>query len=60
MEHFGYENVFRVTNYGNGAFDGYHGQNILLFEEFGAVAQETIDKKNCFSLSKLSLQNTFI
>lgn len=53
LEHFEYPNVFRVTNYGNGAFDGYHGQNVLLFEEFRAVSHGTIDKKSCFSLSEM-------
>lgn len=34
MEHYGYENVFRVTNYMHGGFDSYHGQNVIIFEEF--------------------------
>lgn len=33
MEHFGYENVYRVTNY-RYPFDGYHGQDVIIFEEF--------------------------
>lgn len=33
MEEFGYENVFRVTNYAH-PFDGYAGQDVLLFDEF--------------------------
>lgn len=34
MEHYGYENVFRVTNYMHGGFDNYHGQSVIVFEEF--------------------------
>ena len=33
MEHFGYENVYRVTDY-RYPFDGYRGQDVLVFEEF--------------------------
>lgn len=33
MEHFGYENVYRVTNYKN-PFDNYNGQDVILFDEF--------------------------
>ncbi len=33
MEKYGYENVFRVTNYQH-PFDGYNGQNVILFDEF--------------------------
>ncbi len=33
MEKYGYENVFRVTNYKN-PFDGYKGQDVIMFEEF--------------------------
>ncbi len=33
MDKFGYENVFRVTNYFH-PFDSYKGQDIVLFEEF--------------------------
>lgn len=33
MEEFGYENVFRTTNYAH-PFDGYAGQDVLLFDEF--------------------------
>ena len=33
MEQYGYENVFRVTNYVH-PFDGYGGEDILLFDEF--------------------------
>lgn len=40
MEKYGYQNVFRVTDYPtkgnreNGAFDMYDGQDVVLFEEF--------------------------
>lgn len=34
MEKYGYENVFRVTNYQRAPFDGYTGQDVLLFDEF--------------------------
>lgn len=34
MEQYGYSNVFRVTNYDNHPFDGYKGQDVLVFEEF--------------------------
>ena len=32
--HFGYPNVYRVTNYNSGAFDMYDGQDVILYEEF--------------------------
>lgn len=33
MEKYGYENVYRITNYDN-PFDSYKGQDIIMFEEF--------------------------
>lgn len=33
MEKYGYENVYRITNYQH-PFDGYKGQNVIVFEEF--------------------------
>lgn len=33
MERYGYENVYRVTNY-RYPFDGYKGQDVIVFEEF--------------------------
>lgn len=30
----GYANIFRVTKYDHAAFDGYKGQNVIVFEEF--------------------------
>lgn len=33
MEKYGYENVYRVTDYGH-PFDSYKGQDIVIFEEF--------------------------
>lgn len=33
MEKYGYEKVFRVTNYAH-PFDGYKGQDVILFDEF--------------------------
>lgn len=33
MEHYGYENVFRVTDYQH-PFDNYKGQDVVVFEEF--------------------------
>lgn len=33
MEKYGYENVYRVTNYKH-PFDGYRGQDVVLFDEF--------------------------
>ncbi len=33
MEKYGYPNVFRVTDYDH-PFDGYQGQDVILFEEF--------------------------
>ena len=33
MERYGYENVYRVTNY-NHPFDGYSGEPVILFDEF--------------------------
>jgi len=34
MEKHGYSNVYRITNYDNGAFDQYDGQDVVVFEEF--------------------------
>lgn len=34
MEKYGYDNVFRATSYLHGGFDTYHGQDIIIFEEF--------------------------
>lgn len=35
METNGYENVYRITNYsGNAAWDGYRGQDVVIFEEY--------------------------
>lgn len=34
MEKHGYDKVYRVTNYGNGAFDNYNSQDVILFDEF--------------------------
>jgi hypothetical protein len=34
MEKYGYENVFRITNYERGMFDAYKGQDVIIFEEF--------------------------
>ena len=36
MEQHGYENVFRVTNYQRGCYDGYRGQDVIVFEEFSS------------------------
>lgn len=33
MEQYGYQNVYRVTNYQH-PFDGYKGQDVIVFEEF--------------------------
>lgn len=42
MEHYGYSNVYRVTNYDSGSFDGYQHQDVIIFEEFRG--QITLDK----------------
>lgn len=34
MDYYGYPNVFRVTNYDSHPFDGYKGQDVIVFEEF--------------------------
>lgn len=34
MECYGYSKVFRVTNYDSHPFDGYKGQDVIIFEEF--------------------------
>lgn len=34
LDKYGYSNVYRVTDYGTGAFDGYNGQDIILFDEY--------------------------
>ena len=33
LEKYGYENIYRVTDYDH-TFDGYIGQDVLVFEEF--------------------------
>ncbi|XMB67082.1 hypothetical protein RI065_00770 [Mycoplasmatota bacterium zrk1] len=33
MDKYGYENVYRISNYKN-PFDGYEGQDVIIFEEF--------------------------
>ena len=33
-EKYGYRNIFRVTKDGHTAFDGYRGQDVVVFEEF--------------------------
>lgn len=33
MDKYGYENVYRVTDYDH-PFDSYHGQDVIVFEEF--------------------------
>ena len=35
MEKYGYENVFRVTDYHH-PFDTYEGQDVIVFEEFNS------------------------
>lgn len=34
MEEFGYDKVYRVTNYDQHPWDGYDGQDVVVFEEF--------------------------
>lgn len=34
MEKYGYDNVYRVTNYETHPFDNYKGEDVLVFEEF--------------------------
>ena len=34
MDQYGYDKVYRVTEYDAGSFDAYSGQDIILFEEF--------------------------
>lgn len=34
MERYGYENVFRLTDYVRGKFDSYKGQDVIILEEF--------------------------
>lgn len=45
MEQYGYSNVFRVTNYDKHPFDGYKGQDVIVFEEFrsGIKIQEMLN-----------------
>lgn len=38
MEQYGYENVYRVTNYAH-PFDGYAGEDVILFDEFRSSLQ---------------------
>lgn len=33
MEQYGYENVYRISDYDH-PYDGYHGQDVIMFEEF--------------------------
>ncbi len=34
MDKYGYANIYQVTSYGSGSFDGYSGQNVIIFDEF--------------------------
>ena len=34
IKKYGFNNVYRVTNYRSGAFDSYAGQDVIVFEEF--------------------------
>lgn len=34
MEKYGYKNVYQVTSYATGLFDGYSGQDVIIFDEF--------------------------
>ena len=34
MEKHGYDNVYQVTSYGTGQFDGYMGEDVIVFDEF--------------------------
>lgn len=34
IDKYGYENVYRVTNYDKGPFDTYAGEDVIVFEEF--------------------------
>lgn len=36
MHKYGFENVFRLTNYLHGGFDSYKGQDVIVFEEFNS------------------------
>lgn len=36
MNKYGFENVYRVTNYLHGGFDAYKGQDVIVFEEFNS------------------------
>lgn len=36
MDKYGFENVFRLTNYLHGGFDTYKGQDVIVFEEFNS------------------------
>ena len=39
MEQWGYENVYRVTDYAKHPFDTYNGQDVVVFEEFRSSLQ---------------------
>ena len=41
VEQYGFENVFRVTDYGAGMFDYYAGQDVIVFEEFDSSLKIT-------------------
>lgn len=41
VEEYGFENVFRVTDYGSGMFDYYSGQDVIVFEEFDSSLKIT-------------------
>lgn len=34
MEKYGYDNVYKITNYDKHPFDSYEGQDVILFDEF--------------------------
>ncbi|WP_279283198.1 replication protein [Clostridium sp. C2-6-12] len=52
MNKYGFENVYRVTNYSHGGFDGYRGQDVIIFEEFYSnfKIQDMLNYLDCYPL----------
>lgn len=52
MSKYGFENVYRITNYAHGGFDGYKGQDVIVFEEYYSnfKIQDMLNYLDCYPI----------
>lgn len=52
MNKYGLKNVYRVTSYIHGGFDGYKGQDVIIFEEFASSfkIQDMLNYLDCYPI----------